>query len=78
MYYLYKKTREGNQERFVLAQEEHLFGCNVGLIPDLLRRALTSDATEPYKWHIEFVRLVGWVRLGPATKQRAARAEPFS
>jgi hypothetical protein len=54
MYYLYSKVQVGRNIRFQSIREEHLFGCNIVLIPKLLRPAISTDANERYEWHIPF------------------------
>lgn len=34
-------------------KQTSLFGCNSGYIPNLLRKQLTAEATEPYAWKID-------------------------
>ena len=52
MYYLYNKSLTTEKTQYVKEKETHLFGCNIGLIPDFLQRQLKPQDTEPYKWHI--------------------------
>jgi hypothetical protein len=52
MYYLYSKRSEARRHRFTLKEETHLFGCNKGMIPHLLKISLASGAEEPLFWHI--------------------------
>jgi len=56
MYALYRKTRmpDGSGDRYQLLQDDdiHLFGCNNGRIPLLLKQSLAVTANEPIKWHV--------------------------
>jgi len=52
MYALYGKEYSDAQTHYVFDKETHLFGCNVGWIPKLLRGLLSSSASEPLKWNI--------------------------
>jgi hypothetical protein len=55
MYYLYSKSREGDEDHFIRKpKEDHLFGCRVGRIPLLLKDIMPQDVTEPYSWHLPF------------------------
>ena len=46
-----KKAKNRNLYEFI-KEKCHLFGCNEGFIPWLLKRQIPSSQGEPYKWHI--------------------------
>jgi len=52
MYAFYNKKIEAERSRFTFSKRISLFGCNVGLIPRLLREYILPDQGEPYPWHL--------------------------
>jgi len=52
MYAFYNKIIEADRSRFTFSKRISLFGCNVGLIPRLLREYILPDQGEPYPWHL--------------------------
>jgi len=53
MYARYKKNYVSSDEiNYQLLEEISLFGCNVGLIPNLLRKKTNLNQNEPYLWHL--------------------------
>lgn len=52
MYAIYKKQCENGTSKFIYLEKTALFGCNVGLIPRILRNSMSSEQAEPYLWHI--------------------------
>lgn len=57
MYFLYRRTRlDEKSTRYKLDEKEkeiHLFGCNEGFIPWLLRFKVPPHQNEPYLWHVD-------------------------
>ena len=53
-YYIKKKIDGGNSYQYI--ESCSLFGCNIGLIPKLLRNKIGLLQSEPYKWHVEIQR----------------------
>jgi hypothetical protein len=52
MYALYTEHLTRNRRSFKLIEQVSLYGCNVGLIPKLLTKAIPRKAKEPVKWHL--------------------------
>ena len=44
------------KNHYSVSRSISLFGCNVGFIPAMLRPVLSSDASEPYSWHVDVKR----------------------
>ena len=59
MYYSYEKLETANQYRFKRMESDvKLFGCNVGLIPNYLRRTTQPRKGELGPWSIEVARMI--------------------
>ncbi len=57
MYSIYRMVNAGRGRwRYIRLREAHLFGCNVGEIPRLLRQSLPALQEEPYPWHLDVER----------------------
>ncbi len=55
MYFIYRVSSRSGQAEYVHVQEAHIFGCNKGVVPNLLRRRLSKDMSEPLFWHIDLI-----------------------
>jgi len=53
MYALYETTFESGGCRYRFVKRVSLFGCKVGYIPCLLGANLSSNAHEPFTWHVK-------------------------
>ena len=52
MYARYEKSIDGKETIYKFIDEEHLFGCNIGIIPKMLKRIMDKGQSEPWCWHI--------------------------
>jgi hypothetical protein len=59
MYYFYKMDSEGRGIHLQRDREAHLFGCNQGIVAELLRQRISSNVTEPYSWHLPIESTLG-------------------
>lgn len=59
MYILYKKKEEGISHKFIAQKQISLFGCNVGIIPKLLKHTLPNAQSAPFRWHIQVQKMLG-------------------
>jgi hypothetical protein len=52
MYYLYHIKKSDKVNIYQRIEQTKLFGCNVGMIPKILRNIIPPDQNEIYKWKI--------------------------
>lgn len=52
MYAIYTKRLAPGTRHYTFKSESHIFGCNVGLVPRLLRSHIASSETERSRWHL--------------------------
>jgi len=53
MYAVYRVTTSGGHPCYTHIKQSNIFGCNVGVVPRLLRPKLQSSASEPLFWHVD-------------------------
>ena len=52
MYYLYQKLKSEDVTQYSFLNKVKLFGCNEGYVPQMLKRQLNEDSSEPLQWHV--------------------------
>ena len=66
MYYLYNKSASEYTIEYTRDKTTSLFGCNSGLLIDILRSQLRPDSNEPLEWHLNVE--LGLERIGIKSK----------
>jgi hypothetical protein len=52
MYAIYTKHLAPGTRHYTFKSESHIFGCDVGLVPHLLKSHIASSETERSRWHL--------------------------
>ena len=58
-YFRYNRTDENGHWRFVLQGQDHLYGCNAGVVAQALEDQITDGQQEPWLWHINVPEVLG-------------------
>jgi hypothetical protein len=84
MFLLYNVAKTPSGLQFTRLRETSLFGCKQGIIACHLRKLLTPEANEPYRWHFRMEEALRdlepdaqsfVVELKPSQKNNASRCE---
>jgi hypothetical protein len=84
LFSLYKLTKAPSGNQFTRLRETNFFGCNQGIVARHLRKTLTPEASEPYRWHFRMEEALRnlepdaqsfVIELKPSQKNNASRFE---
>ena len=58
MFCIYNKHKQPGRVTYTYDDKISLFGCNVGMIPKMLRNQMSETQGEPYYWHIQVEKVL--------------------